>query len=216
MLQNGLQRCLARSTCQKLNLLLGEFGKCGVGGCKDGDARTLWEFKFGGLHQCKKRCQVCLGCHRCERARRGLLGGGGGADWSDPIDFKRKRTSLLIGESDTHRFNGCRVERGGVAHALAEAVQCALTKGDLNFDPLAGLGVKDTLVAARHESHARGSNVTLVRAPVAFYAHAQSRGAGECSFRDGGTNLRESAVVFQREFASEAQRATFASGDASG
>ena len=216
VLQDRLQHWLARGARQELHLLLGELGEGLVGGREDGDLGALRELEVRGLHQRKQRGQVGLPGNRRQRCPGRLLGRRSATDRADPVDLQRKFAGLLVRKGDAHRLDRCRVERRRVPHALAEAVQDALVERHLDLDPLAGLGLEEALVAARHEAHARGPDVALVGAAVALHAEEQSLLPRERALGNRGADLREAAVVLERELAREAQRAAVARSDAAG
>ena len=214
VLEDRLQRGLALGAGQELDLVLGQFREGLVRRCEDGELRACRELDSRSLDERKQRGEVCLGGHGCQGVRRG--GGGRLARRPDPVDFDRERAFLLVSERDAHRFDGGRVKRRRIAHALAEAVGDALAEGDLDLGPLASLGGEDALVAAGHQAKTRGSDVTLVVPAVALDAQHQSARAVEGALWHRRANLREAAVVLKRELAGEAQRAAITGLDAAG
>ena len=215
VLEDRLQRGLALGARQELDLLARKLGERFVGRCEDRELRILRKLELCGLHQTKQRGEVRLRRDRCERVRRRLLGPSR-ADRADPVDFDRERAFLLVCKRDSNRLDRRRVKRRRIAHALAEAVRDALIEGDLDFRPLADLRLEHALVATRHEPQARRADVALVRAAVALHAHDEPRRSRVGALGDRRADLRETAVVLERKFTREAQRAALARRDAPG
>ena len=213
--EDRLQHGLAFCARQELNLLARQLGERIVRRREDRELRVLRELDLRRLHERKERGEVRLCRDRCERTRGRRLGRGR-AHRADPVDFDRERAFSLVPKRDSHRLDRRRVERRRVSHALAEAARDALVEGDLDLGPLARLRREVLLVAARHETQARRADVALIGAAVALHAKDKPRRSREGPLGDRRADLREAAVVLERKFTREAQRAAFARRDSPG
>jgi hypothetical protein len=211
--QDRAQRRLALGAEQLRDGPLRQRIERGVGRGEDRH-RARGQFETGGL-DAGEQLREARPTSDGHQVRAGAVRGGRAAvagatftaEGRDRAHVQRERPGLLVGDRDADRLDLRGVQGRRVLHRAAEAVEAEAIERQTHLRPLAVPGLELLLERARHHAHVADAHVEGVLAPVAPDLEHEALGAGTDAFANGGSHLREAAVVLERQLAGEAKDA---------